>query len=176
MGAKKWLNGVFLETLKDGVASGEFVKVKAEDVNGPLPEVLQEAAEAYLLGIDVDYGFMNNLQSGKVPAEMEFFISGDGWSPDEVMCNSNLQLVDCTSPAANWYFTGAQYISSLCWSKGYDAVMQVSDDCSHMEVTTSPASEAGDVPITLSQTFMLVEADSGFIDSIVPGPTPSSAP
>src|SRR6056300_387165 len=29
MGDKKWLNGVFLKALKDGVASGEFVKVKA---------------------------------------------------------------------------------------------------------------------------------------------------
>src|SRR6056300_609135 len=29
MGDKKWLNGVFLKALKDGVASGEFVKRKA---------------------------------------------------------------------------------------------------------------------------------------------------
>jgi histone H1/5 len=29
MGDKKWLNGVFLKALKDGVASGEFVKAKA---------------------------------------------------------------------------------------------------------------------------------------------------
>lgn len=29
MGDKKWLNGVFLKALKDGVDSGEFVKVKA---------------------------------------------------------------------------------------------------------------------------------------------------
>ena len=29
MGDKKWLNGMFLKALKDGVAAGTFVKVKA---------------------------------------------------------------------------------------------------------------------------------------------------
>eukprot|EP00984_Skeletonema_dohrnii_P022087 scaffold11205_cov221-Skeletonema_dohrnii-CCMP3373.AAC.3 len=29
MGDKKWLNGIFLKALKDGVASGDFIKVKA---------------------------------------------------------------------------------------------------------------------------------------------------
>ena len=29
MGDKKWLNGIFLKALKDGVAAGDFIKVKA---------------------------------------------------------------------------------------------------------------------------------------------------
>ena len=123
----------------------------------------------------MDYAF-STLKGMQFDDMMDIIFGNDGWGPDEVMCNSKLQLVDCTSPAANWYWTGAHYISSLCWSKGYDAVMQVSDDCSHLKVTTSDASGADDVPITLSQTFMLVEAESGFIESIVPVPRPSSAP
>ena len=142
-----------------------------------LKDPVQEAAEAYLVGTK-KAELKKNMDETFIAYECDLFEEvgfNDGWDPDEVMCNTKLQLVDCTSPATNWYWTGAHYISSLCWSKGYDAVMQVSHDCSHLEVTSS-ASGADDVPITASQTFMLVEAGSGFIESIVPVPKPSSAP
>ena len=164
--------------------TGPFVKIEVAANLGQCLGVVEEGGLRKLLSLSeqqlVDCSTNNNggcngglmdLALGSNP--MEFL--ADGWSGYEGMCNGRLGIVDCTSPAANWYWTGAQYISSLCWSKGYDAVMQVSDDCSHLKVTTSDASGADNVPITLSQTFMLVEAESGFIESIVPVPTPSSA-
>ncbi|KAK1745523.1 hypothetical protein QTG54_003447 [Skeletonema marinoi] len=40
-----------------------------------------------------------------------------------------LSLVSCSDPRSDWYFTGGQLVSALCWSRGKSRLMYVDDDC-----------------------------------------------
>ena len=40
-----------------------------------------------------------------------------------------LSLVQCSDPGSDWYFTGGQLVSALCWSRGKSRLMSVDEDC-----------------------------------------------
>ena len=64
-----------------------------------------------------------------------------------VTCNGELGLANCDHPGTNWYNTGGNLLSALCWDQFAPAAMSVNEECTDLRVS-------GD--LTTAETFMIL--------------------
>ena len=75
---------------------------------------------------------------------------------EEACMNSYLALKECGSYGTQWYFTGGQLISSMCWAGGLSSFMYVSLDNKKCDSNLSVYGEAPNDAIMRADTFMFV--------------------
>ena len=119
-----------------------------------VPSYLTDAGDGNSVGVD-QYLLAggqtlfseNDVDNAIVPFLSENDVDG--------ICSGILGLAKCDHPGTNWYNTGGNLLSALCWNHDTSTAMSVNEECTGMEVVDTTIS--GD--LTTSETFMLLGSD-----------------